>query len=195
MKKSKVIIVIASAVLIIFSFYAYKIYTKNFLLNVEYSDGLEFCFNKLKQKDNKILLKKYFYFNKWNTKCKPCVKEMPTLDSLANTLKADIAYIYVSDESDEIINDFLEKKHISSNHFIYMNDMNYFISAVYKKMNNNFKAFPTHVIMDSTGQVLYFSQGSITSINLNGLHISEDKKQTFYKKMKDPLIVFLESLK
>ena len=196
MTKIKKVIGITILVLIaLISIYSYKFYQKHFLLDVEYEKGLKFCFDKLEEKDKNILSNKYFYFNFWDTRCKPCIKEMPALDSIANLTKAKIAYIYLSDEDDETINGFLKRKNIISKNFIYLNDMNYFMSAVYKKVNGKFKAYPTHVVTDSTGNILYFSQGGLISINFEKLNISKEKKDTLEERMKDPLIKFLQNLK
>lgn len=44
---------------------------------------------KLQTKTNN----KYVYFNIWNTKCVPCVSEMPSIDSLAFLYKNKIDFI------------------------------------------------------------------------------------------------------
>ena len=73
--------------------------------------------------------------------------------------------------------------------------MNYFISAIFKKVKNNYKAYPTHVVTDSIGNILYFSQGGVSTLNLENQNLSKEKKEELYSKMKDPLITFLQKLK
>ena len=195
--KIKTILIITSSVFIIsiliyfIPFYLeYKAYS---LRDIKYEDGIFFCFKKIK--NTKLGNKKYFYLSAWNTRCNPCLKEMPMQDDIADSLSKNIGFIHVSDDSEEKNMSFLKKKNITSRNFYFLNDMNTFISAVYKKKNIKYKVFPTHIVIDSVGNLLYFSQGSITHATFPKGKILNENELKLRKQLKDPLIVFLENLK
>ena len=84
-----------------------------------------------------ISLKQYqgktIFINFWATWCKPCIKEMPLLDSLADNInRQDIGYIYITENGDKSINQFREKHKINSRNFIFINDADIYISSILK---------------------------------------------------------------
>lgn len=184
-------IFIISILIYLIPFYLeYRAYS---LRDIKYEDGISFCLEKIKK--TKLRDKKYFYLSAWNTRCNPCLKEMPMQDDIADSLSKNIGFIHVSDDSDEKNISFLRKKNITSRNFIFLNDMNTFISAVYKKKNINYKVFPTHIVIDSIGNLLYFSQGSITHATFPKGKILNENEIKLRKQLRDPLIILLETLK
>ena len=95
-----------------------------------WTKGFESFITKLKQKDQKLANKKYFYINTWATFCSPCIKEMPFLDSLAGTLRNDVAYVFVSEISDESATSCIKRHKYNIKNFIFLNDMGDFISGI-----------------------------------------------------------------
>ena len=135
------------------------------LKNIGLGQGNDFLFNKIKnlypeyQKN-----KKYYLISIWNILCKPCVKEMPLLDSLAdNANRKDLGCIFLTENGDKIINQFLKKHHISSKNFIFINDADTYISSVLKRHNLKNRQYPIQLIIDNKGNDIYFQTGTIDS--------------------------------
>lgn len=135
------------------------------LKNIGLGQGNDFLFNKIKnlypeyQKN-----KKYYLISIWNILCKPCVKEMPLLDSLAdNANRKDLGCIFLTENGDKIINQFLKKHHISSKNFIFINDADTYISSVLKRHNLKNRQYPIQLIIDNKGNEIYFQIGTIDS--------------------------------
>jgi len=53
--------------------------------------------------------------NFWATWCPPCIAEMPSMQALYNDYKDKIEFVFVSNEKQETINKFLEKKEYNFN--------------------------------------------------------------------------------
>lgn len=184
-------------VLIMFGMYAiyYNFYNSNSIIKINYEDGMKSCFNRINANSNQFKNKKYYYFSIWNTHCKPCISEMPFQDEMAERLSKNIGFFYISDDSNEKVNTFLYKKGIKSRHFIFLNDMNDFISAIYNKQKKTFKVYPTHVVTDSVGNILFFKQGSIVYLEFPKNKILTKQEKILQEKIKDPLVLFLNDLK
>jgi thiol-disulfide isomerase/thioredoxin len=129
-----------------------------------WANGLELFRTKLKEKDKSCANKKYYYVNIWTNWCAPCIKEMPCLDSLAGTLRTDIGYIFVSDISEDIANSCIKKKNYHLKNFIFLNDMNDFISGICNEIKIKSKSYPMVLILDQEGEIYHYSVG--TSENL-----------------------------
>jgi thiol-disulfide isomerase/thioredoxin len=123
-------------------------------------EGLESFIAKVKKEDKYGANKKYYYVNVWTTWCFPCIREMPLLDSLAGTLNKDIGYIFVSDQKDKVITDFLSRKKINVKNFIFLNDMNDFVSGICNEMRVRNKVYPMTIILDQKGKIFHYSVGS-----------------------------------
>lgn len=135
------------------------------LKNIGLGQGNDFLFNKIKnlypeyQKN-----KKYYLISIWNILCKPCVKEMPLLDSLAdNANRKDLGYVFLTENGDKTITQFLQKHHISSKNFIFLNDADTYISSVLKSHNLKNRQYPIQLIIDNKGNEIYFQIGTIDS--------------------------------
>lgn len=66
-------------------------------------DGKEFNFT---QTNGQVVL-----LNFWATWCPPCIAEMPSMQELYNDFGDQIAFVFVSQEPKEKIQEFLEKHH------------------------------------------------------------------------------------
>jgi thiol-disulfide isomerase/thioredoxin len=53
---------------------------------------------------------KVIFINLWATWCPPCIAEMPDLQKLYNDYGDKVEFLFVSNESTDVINSFLEKK-------------------------------------------------------------------------------------
>jgi thiol-disulfide isomerase/thioredoxin len=141
-----------------------KIFIENTKIkNIPPEQGNKFLFEKI---DSVFLThstkKKYYFISIWNTMCKPCVKEMPILDSLADKInRTDICYIYLTENSTTRINEFLKKHNLSSRNFIFINDADLYISSVLKKHNLRNRQYPIQLLIDSNGREKYFQIGTL----------------------------------
>jgi thiol-disulfide isomerase/thioredoxin len=123
--------------------------------------------SKLKQKYPNLPEKKYYYLNVWNTKCKPCIGEMPYLDSLAGVSKSDIAFVFITDDMDDLAEPFIERKGLKFNHSYRINDAIGMISGVMSEKKTKEKIYPMHAIISSDGDLLHYHIGA----NANGKDI------------------------
>ena len=129
-----------------------------------WADGLKSFVTKLKAKDKVAAGKKYYYVNIWTTWCGPCVKEIPWLDSLAGTLNKDVGYIFVSDQTDKVITDCIKRKKFIVKNFIFMNDMNDFVSGICNESKIRSKSYPMVLIMDNKGKILHYENGAYENL-------------------------------
>ncbi|MCC6372184.1 MAG: hypothetical protein IT236_14365 [Bacteroidia bacterium] len=129
----------------------------------KWSEGLSLFQKKLKQSNPNLLSKKYYYINIWSITCKPCIKEMPWLDSLAGAIKKDVAYVFLSELSDEVANNCLKNKKIQTKNFVYLNEMNDFVSSICNERKTRSKAYPTVIILNNQGEVLHYSIGAYSN--------------------------------
>lgn len=157
--------------------------------------GLSDVFKKMERAKPGLKQKSYYYFNAWNTRCKPCIEEMPRLDSIADKLSPKIGFIYVTDDSEEKASAFLRKKGIQSRNFTYLHDMNEFISAVYHSQGIKHKIFPTHFVTDSIGTILFFKEGSLSYGKFEEGHQLSEADKKFLEKLQDPLVAFLKTIR
>lgn len=104
---------------------------------------------------NKINLKevkdKIIVLNWWNTKCGPCIKEMPSLNRLADSLKSrkDIIFLAICDSPEKDLREFLKKTT-----FNYQQGLsNPYISDQLKQ------GYPQHIIINKKGKVSFYLVG------------------------------------
>lgn len=128
-----------------------------------WKNGFNLLVDRLKEIDKTKVNKKYYYVNVWTTWCKPCIREMPWLDSLAGTLNKDVAYIFVSDIEDKRANNCISEKGYNIRNFLFINDMNDFISAICNEKGATSKVYPMVLILDNKGNFVHYSTGAYQS--------------------------------
>ena len=133
--------------------------------NVSTIDGSSFLLEKIRMSDDKSLKnKKYYFISIWNTMCKPCIKEMPMLDTLAMTInREDLGYIYLTENGNKMINEFRKKHNINSRNFSFINNADNYISSILKSHNLKNRQYPIQIIIDSVGNIKHFQIGTIES--------------------------------
>lgn len=105
--------------------------------------------------NEKIFVEKerFLFVNFWATWCEPCVSELPDFEKLVNNpqiKKLPIQFIFSSEESNEKILKFLEKKKMN---------------LTFCKQNNklpklmDFKSIPTSYIIDTKNNIAYQFDG------------------------------------
>ncbi|AUP81078.1 TlpA family protein disulfide reductase [Flavivirga eckloniae] len=75
---------------------------ENYNWKLEDAKGTAFNFNDTR---GKVVL-----VNFWATWCPPCIAEMPSMQSLYDDYKDKVAFVFVSNENFEVIDQFLNKK-------------------------------------------------------------------------------------
>jgi thiol-disulfide isomerase/thioredoxin len=130
---------------------------------------------KIKKKTNTNNL--YYYFNIWNTSCIPCIREMPDIDSLAFLYKKKVDFIFITNESNEKIENFLKIKKIQLNNCVFLNDEENTISYLSERIGKQNLSYPTHIIMDDKFRVVHNHTGGGTMI-INGVESFFDPKLT-----------------
>lgn len=126
-------------------------------------EGLAQLKKTLFQKHPSFQNKKRFYINIWTNWCKPCIREMPWLDTLANKLPNDWAFVFVSDMSDETAGKILQKFRPPLKNFVALNNCGDFVEAVCRQQKIHFKTYPMALVLNQDGQVLHFSVGAYNS--------------------------------
>lgn len=105
---------------------------------------------------------RYYYFNLWAVFCKPCIAEMPRLDSLAAHASPDITWTYVTHNSNQMISEFFGKSdRYKPQKFELMNEQEVLMQAIFKELHITGGSYPTHLIVDSTGKILHSHSGYI----------------------------------
>ena len=104
---------------------------------------------------NKINIKeikdKIIVLNWWNTKCGPCIKEMPSLNQLVESFKTrkDIIFLAICDSPEKDLTDFLVKTT-----FNYRQGLsNPYISDLLRQ------GYPQHIIINKKGKVSFYVAG------------------------------------
>lgn len=134
------------------------------LSKTTWKQGLEIFTSKLNESNKALLNKKYYYINVWTNWCIPCIKEMPWLDSIAGTLnRKDIGYVFVSDISDDLANSCLKRRNYHLKNFVFLNNMNEFVSAICNERGTKQKIYPMVLILSSKGELLHYSNGAYES--------------------------------
>jgi peroxiredoxin len=100
--------------------------------------------------------KKVVVLNFWFTRCKPCVVEMPHLNTLVDDFKGkDVVFLAIGNDNVEMINAFLKK-----------NEFKYRIVPNGLGIANqyNVAGFPTHVIIDKKGKVVFLETSYVSGL-------------------------------
>lgn len=129
------------------------------------SQGKNYLFNKIDSLyPNYEKTKKYYFISIWNTLCKPCIKEMPLLDALANNInRKDFAYLYITENGNNLINQFRKKHKIDSKNFIFINDADIYISSILKTLHLKNRQYPIQLIINNNGDILFNQIGAFES--------------------------------
>lgn len=130
---------------------------------IPWKAGVEMFTLKLKQSHSKLLNKQYYYVNIWTSWCKPCIKEMPWLDSIAGTLTKDVGYCFVSEVSQSVADSCLKRRKYNLKNFVFMNDMDSFVSAVCAKRGIKNKLYPMSLILNNKNEVIHYSVGAYSN--------------------------------
>lgn len=94
---------------------------------------------------------KTIFLNFWATWCKPCIKEMPSMDKAYDQLKGDnFVFLAASDESMKKINKFVAQQDFSFQFVQIQGDI----------FNLDIKALPTTFIINPEGQIVYNEIGA-----------------------------------
>lgn len=130
-----------------------------------WKQGLELFKSKLMQKDKAFLNKKYYYINVWTSWCKPCIKEMPWLDSIAGKINKDVGYFFVSEMSEDVADKSIKNKNYNIKNFTFLNNMPDFVSAICNMKGTKSKVYPMVLILSNKGELLHFSNGAYENRN------------------------------
>ena len=89
---------------------------------------------------------------------------MPWLDSIAGTLKKDVAYVFVSDLTDKAADNCIKNKKYDLKNFVFVNDMNDFISSICNEQKLKGRSYPMVLILDNKGKLLHYSIGAYENL-------------------------------
>ncbi len=129
-----------------------------------WTEGIRILQKKIKEKNPILVNKKYYYINTWAAFCAPCIKEMPLLDSLAGTLNKDVAYLFVTEMSDKSVSSIIKQREYNLKNFIFINNMNDFISAICNEQGIKTKIYPMQLIISRDGRLLNYSVGAFENL-------------------------------
>lgn len=108
--------------------------------------------------------KRYYFISIWNTLCKPCIKEMPLLDTLADTInRADVGYLFVTENGENMITQFRKKHGITSRNFLFINDADMYISYVLNTLQLKTRQYPIQLVINNQGEILFNQTGTFES--------------------------------
>lgn len=105
--------------------------------------------------------KPFFYYNTWTTYCAPCIKEMPLLDSLLENKKKYFDCIFLTDASQILVEKLIKRKNLKIKNFSFESDNLEFLKNILKYKKNTSIIYPTHLIFNSRGEVIYYSEGDL----------------------------------
>lgn len=94
---------------------------------------------------------KVIFINFWATWCPPCIAEMPSMEKLYQDYKDDVVFLFVSNETQEVISKFKEK-----------NDYEF---VVYASITQNPKlleasSIPRTFVLDQQGHIVIDKTGA-----------------------------------
>jgi thiol-disulfide isomerase/thioredoxin len=94
---------------------------------------------------------KVIFINIWATWCPPCVKEMPDIQQLYETVKSErIEFVLASSESPVVIRKYLQNNQITLPVYIYSSNLPAVLKAEY---------IPRTFIIDRFGKIVYQKTG------------------------------------
>jgi peroxiredoxin len=101
---------------------------------------------------------KILVLNWWNTGCKPCIAEMPGLNTLADHYSdnENVVFLAISHNTAKEISQFLRKR-----------TFNYFQSTYSQNALAYFgESYPVHLIVDPNGKIAYYTSGGGPNMHL-----------------------------
>ena len=115
---------------------------------------------------------KIIFVNMWATWCPPCIAEMPSIQELYNDYSDKIEFVIVSNEKQEVIKKFLEKKNYNFKTYTPLSRA---------PETFNVSSIPRTFLIDSEGNIIIDESGAA---NWN----SETVRNTIDKLLKDNLL-------
>lgn len=131
------------------------------IINTSWKEGLKLLNQKLRVQDSSLLHKKYYYINLWTDWCKPCLREMPWLDSTAGTLSKDVGYLFVSSLPEQKAADCIKKKNYKIKNFVFLNGMDDFVSAAFNEVGKKSPVYPLSLVLSSDGKLIRSEIGAL----------------------------------
>lgn len=95
---------------------------------------------------------KILVLNFWHTKCGPCIKEIPSLNQIAESFKTrkDVTFLAICDSPEKDLKDFLENTTFSYKQCIST-------PSIIDLLRNN--GYPQHIIINKNGKVAFYMSG------------------------------------
>ena len=130
--------------------------------NLDIEKEKEKFFKNLKNQHPETKLKKYYYLNVWDTGSWDSMDQLIKLDTVIEPTDNRISYICISGEKPDYAMRVLQQRKVKTKNFIYVNQVDSFINAIYKETKIRLRAggyggmAPMNVIMESNGKIIYF---------------------------------------
>lgn len=123
--------------------------------------GKVFDLTGLKKADGKPLLNADFigkptWINFWFTTCRPCIDEMPVLDSIGKLFAGRANFLSITYEPKEKVDSFFSSHKFE---FIHITNAKAFIDKI------GFEAFPINMFVDKDGRVAFITNGISYTVN------------------------------
>lgn len=166
-------------------FFIWRINKQNTLDKLTIDVSQKEFLDKIKESNLDTSLIGYYYINVWATSCKPCVQEMPYLDSLAGTLSSNVKCFFITLQNNKKVNNFLNNKNIKFKNFNSYNGLEYFVNALYNKSKVSKFLYPLHIILNKKLEIVFSSSGSVIGTgDLGGGNILLENKLYQLKLLK-----------
>lgn len=99
-----------------------------------------------------------YLVNLWGTWCAPCIAEFPLLEEIYKSVNQSCRFLMISDEDQKTLQAFVEKNNYSFT----------FIRSE-KKLLGKVVGFPTTLLVDADGDVLYTHTGAFNESSIKTL--------------------------
>jgi thiol-disulfide isomerase/thioredoxin len=130
------------------------------------TDGTNYLQKRIIKEYPDLKSKNYYFINIWNLVCGPCIKEMPILDSMVTKIDREkIGCIFLTENGDKVVNDFLKRRKNKVRNFTFINNADYYISAIMSQKESQVTTYPIQLIIDLSGNIKYFASGAIQNVN------------------------------
>lgn len=133
---------------------------KMFLDKVTLKDSYKEFLNKIVSKNIDTSKIDFYYINIWRTSCIPCLKEMPYFDSLTGMFNDNVKGFTITDQEEDKIASFLNKKNVHLKHLISINEMENFVTVLSNEGNIMKYTYPVHIILNKKLEILSAFFGS-----------------------------------